>query len=160
MESTIGNACFEIIEKVAQVKRTGLEMQDLPKQLYGNDCGIFMLMYTVLEAQFDFTVEDMPTLRKWWCLLLMETFDLGSYGQLFAHWTEEAKAMLRGEVQPVLRVKKRKFCATDRPVACYTRTSRLESPKRLSISSKLGKGQPVFIHWKNTVSSCAGLGRR
>uniref|UniRef100_A0AAV2LIX1 SAP domain-containing protein n=1 Tax=Knipowitschia caucasica TaxID=637954 RepID=A0AAV2LIX1_KNICA len=124
MESTIGNACFEIIEKVAQVK------------------------------------EDMPTLRKWWCLLLMETFDLGSYGKLFAHWTEEAKAMLRGEVQPVLRVKKRKFCATDRPVACYTRTSRPESPKRLSISSKLGKGQPVFIHWKNTVSSCAGLGRR
>uniref|UniRef100_A0AAV2MDB3 Ubiquitin-like protease family profile domain-containing protein n=1 Tax=Knipowitschia caucasica TaxID=637954 RepID=A0AAV2MDB3_KNICA len=80
-------------------------MQDLPKQLYGNDCGIFMLMYslyTVLEAQFDFTVEDMPTLRKWWCLLLMETFDLGSYGKLFAHW-------LRGEVQPVLRVKKRKL---------------------------------------------------
>uniref|UniRef100_A0AAV2JPV6 Ubiquitin-like protease family profile domain-containing protein n=1 Tax=Knipowitschia caucasica TaxID=637954 RepID=A0AAV2JPV6_KNICA len=91
-------------------------MQDLPKQLYGNDCGIFMLMYsqyTVLEAQFDFTVEDMPTLRKWWCLLLMETFDLGSYGKLFAHWTEEAKAMLRGEVQPVLRVKKRKLQQTD-----------------------------------------------
>ncbi|KAI4829464.1 hypothetical protein KUCAC02_023504 [Chaenocephalus aceratus] len=41
-----------------------------PRQLYGNDCGIFMLMYalyTILDAPYDFTITDMPALRKWWC---------------------------------------------------------------------------------------------
>ncbi|KAK1903482.1 Sentrin-specific protease 3 [Dissostichus eleginoides] len=49
-------------------------------QLYGNDCGIFVLMYTlytILDAPYDFTIIDMPALRKWWCVMLMENFDLG-----------------------------------------------------------------------------------
>ncbi|KAF3841433.1 hypothetical protein F7725_007295 [Dissostichus mawsoni] len=49
-------------------------------QLYGNDCGIFMLMYalyTILDAPYDFTIIDMPACEKWWCVMLMENFDLG-----------------------------------------------------------------------------------
>ncbi|XP_051811195.1 LOW QUALITY PROTEIN: uncharacterized protein LOC127536032 [Acanthochromis polyacanthus] len=75
----------------------GLDIQGFPRQLYGNDCGIFMLMYalyTVLNAPFDFTVMDMPSLRKWWCVMLMENFDLGSHGKMFAHWTDNSKALL------------------------------------------------------------------
>ncbi|KAI4830302.1 hypothetical protein KUCAC02_001942, partial [Chaenocephalus aceratus] len=51
---------------------------------------------------------DMPALRKWWCVVLMDNFDLGSHGKMFAHWTEKSKALLRGEVPPVFRVRKRK----------------------------------------------------
>ncbi|KAK1890658.1 Chaperone protein DnaJ, partial [Dissostichus eleginoides] len=49
---------------------------------------------------------DMPALRKWWCVMLMENFDLGSHGKMFAHWTETSKALLRGEGPPVFRVRK------------------------------------------------------
>ncbi|KAF3834473.1 hypothetical protein F7725_025677 [Dissostichus mawsoni] len=88
---------------------TGLEIEGFPRQLYGNDCGVFLLMvgsiiglisfsvvfkiitlnhifsfivcpYTILDAPYDFTIIDMPALRKWWCVMLMENFDLGSHG--------------------------------------------------------------------------------
>nr|XP_033944787.1 uncharacterized protein LOC117450887 isoform X3 [Pseudochaenichthys georgianus] len=91
---------------------TGLVIEGFPRQLYGNDCGIFMLMYalyTILDAPYDFTITDMPALRKWWCVMLMENFDLGSHGKMFAHWTEKSKALLRGEVPPVFRMRKRKL---------------------------------------------------
>ncbi|XP_061570613.1 uncharacterized protein LOC133424181 [Cololabis saira] len=131
MESTIGNACFEVIEKIAQsqgktifvadlyvslipgnwTEKTGLQIQGFPRQPYGIDCGIFMLMnafYTTLDAPYDFSVTDMPLLRQWWCIILMENFYLGSHGKLFAHWTDASKALLRGEVPPVFRLRKRK----------------------------------------------------
>ncbi|CAL8312649.1 unnamed protein product [Arctogadus glacialis] len=59
-------------------------------------------------APFDFTVTDVPALRKWWCIMLIENFDLGSHGKLFAHWTDASKALLRGEVPPVFKLKKRR----------------------------------------------------
>ncbi|KAK1904254.1 Sentrin-specific protease 2, partial [Dissostichus eleginoides] len=142
----IGNACFELIERIAQSKGKNICVADLyvndasirdaicipvwkpghfllakpftvnqswtverddwfgdrgfPRQLYGNDCGIFMLMYalyTILDAPYDFTIIDMPN------------FDLGSHGKMFAHWTETSKALLRGEGPPVFRVRKRKL---------------------------------------------------
>ncbi|XP_072558290.1 uncharacterized protein [Paramormyrops kingsleyae] len=185
MESTIGNACFEIIQAIAESKRisiyignlyvtrtwlppynceplqslpvmkpgkkemffldsrcakkrtgfgghqyvsllrklaenispgewseiNGFELEGFPSQEFGVDCGIFMLMsalYVVLDAPFDYTILDMPTLRKWWCLLLMENFDLRSYGKVFAHWTKESEAVLKGEHAPVFRLRKRK----------------------------------------------------
>ncbi|KAF3833195.1 hypothetical protein F7725_026860, partial [Dissostichus mawsoni] len=55
---------------------------------------------------YDFTIIDMPALRKWWCVMLMENFDLGSHGKMFAHWTETSKALLQGEGPPVFRVRK------------------------------------------------------
>lgn len=82
---------------------------------------------------------DMPLVvlyQQWWCIILMENFDLGrwdckdfviwlevvtrnfylfllfnhflSHGKLFAHWTDASKALLRGEVPPVFRLMKRK----------------------------------------------------
>ncbi|XP_029943704.1 uncharacterized protein LOC115385770 [Salarias fasciatus] len=66
-------------------------------------------LYTVLGAPYDFSITDMPALRKWWCVMLMENFDLGSCGKVFAHWTDAAKALLRGEAPPVFRLKKRKL---------------------------------------------------
>ncbi|XP_056453228.1 uncharacterized protein LOC130387961 [Gadus chalcogrammus] len=80
-----------------------------PRQKYGIDSGIFMLMYAlykVMEAPSDFTVTDMPALRKWWCIMLIE--NLGSHGKLFVHWTDASKALLRGEVPPVFKLKKRR----------------------------------------------------
>ncbi|KAF3854257.1 hypothetical protein F7725_022312 [Dissostichus mawsoni] len=47
--------------------------------------------------------------EKWWCVMLMENFDLGSHGKMFAHWTETSKALLRGEGPPMFRVRKRKL---------------------------------------------------
>ncbi|XP_076878658.1 uncharacterized protein LOC143527371 isoform X3 [Brachyhypopomus gauderio] len=47
-------------------------------------------------APFDYTINDLPSLRKWWCLLLMENFELDSFGRIFAHWTEESSAVLQG----------------------------------------------------------------
>ncbi|XP_069378874.1 uncharacterized protein [Paralichthys olivaceus] len=91
---------------------TGLEIQGFPRQPYGQDCGIFMLMYalySVLDAPYDFTVVDMPALRKWWCVMLLENFELGSYGKVFAHWTDISKSVLQDEVPPVFHLKKRKM---------------------------------------------------
>ncbi|XP_076842444.1 uncharacterized protein LOC143487024 [Brachyhypopomus gauderio] len=52
--------------------------KNVPQQLKGSvDCGIFMLMYAlyvVMGKTFDFTANDMPTIRKWWCLILIQHF--------------------------------------------------------------------------------------
>ncbi|CAL8303145.1 unnamed protein product [Arctogadus glacialis] len=40
--------------------------------------------------------------------MLIENLDLGSHGKLFAHWTDTSKALLRGEVPPVFKLKKRR----------------------------------------------------
>ncbi|XP_034052322.1 uncharacterized protein LOC117532864 isoform X2 [Gymnodraco acuticeps] len=47
---------------------------------------------------------DMPLIRKWWCLLLMERFQIQGHGQRFAFWTLEARSLLEGTLQPVFRV--------------------------------------------------------
>ncbi|XP_034055641.1 uncharacterized protein LOC117545594 isoform X3 [Gymnodraco acuticeps] len=109
-------------------------MKGLPRQICGNDCGIFMLMvgyqlarlqasvnivnimlcfpsslfqYTlsiVTNAGFQFQERDMPLIRKWWCLLLMELFEIQGHGQRFAFWTLEARSLLEGTLQPIFRV--------------------------------------------------------
>ncbi|XP_073727769.1 uncharacterized protein [Misgurnus anguillicaudatus] len=43
----------------------------------GNNCGIYILMYTLYMAlglEFDFTENDMPLIRKWWCAVLLDNF--------------------------------------------------------------------------------------
>jgi len=45
---------------------------------------------------------------------------LYSHGKVFAHFTEESKAFLRGDREPVFRLKKRKFEETFQ-VKTYTR---------------------------------------
>ncbi|XP_048024100.1 uncharacterized protein LOC125253701 [Megalobrama amblycephala] len=93
-------------------EKTGLDLQGFPGQPYGNDCGVFMLMsafYMVMDSSFDYTILDMPELRKWWCVMLMENYGLDSHGKVFAHFTEESKALLSGDWQPAFRLRKRKL---------------------------------------------------
>ncbi|KAG9268262.1 hypothetical protein AMEX_G17218 [Astyanax mexicanus] len=57
------------------------DFQNAPLQWGGIDCGLFILMYAlyvVMELPFDFTQTDMPDVRRWWCLQLLETFPVGS----------------------------------------------------------------------------------
>ncbi|XP_016344334.1 uncharacterized protein LOC107690489 [Sinocyclocheilus anshuiensis] len=88
----------------------------LPRQICGNDCVIFMLMYTlsiVTSTGFQFQEMDMPLIRKWWCLLLMERFKIDGYGQRFAFWTDEARSLLQGTLQPIFRVPRKRAITED-----------------------------------------------
>ncbi|XP_073804458.1 uncharacterized protein isoform X1 [Danio rerio] len=58
-------------------EKTGYDFPALPRQTRGNDCGVFVLMYTVSMVcgiGFQFQEMDIPIIRQWWCLLLMERF--------------------------------------------------------------------------------------
>ncbi|RVE73765.1 hypothetical protein OJAV_G00034750 [Oryzias javanicus] len=67
----------------------GNDVPGLAKQGCSNNCGIFVLMYTlyiVMGAKCDFTEENMPQIRRWWCLLLITNFPMPS---------EEARMLTR-----------------------------------------------------------------
>ncbi|KAJ8364846.1 hypothetical protein SKAU_G00136770 [Synaphobranchus kaupii] len=86
---------------------TGKDVEGLPAQTQGNDCGIFMIMfawYTVMGAHFDFTVHDMPVLRRWWCVVLIENLQLEGHGKRFAHFKDEGRATVCANVPPVFRI--------------------------------------------------------
>ncbi|XP_058647405.1 uncharacterized protein LOC131549338 [Onychostoma macrolepis] len=51
-----------------------------------------------------FTEEEVPLIRQWWCIQLMERFCLEGHGQRFANWAEEASQLLQGTLEPVFRV--------------------------------------------------------
>ncbi|XP_061882717.1 uncharacterized protein LOC133633920 isoform X4 [Entelurus aequoreus] len=58
---------------------TGKDMQEIPRQTSGNDCGVFMLMYSLwlcTDTTFHYSVLDMQSIRRWWCVLLMERFGI------------------------------------------------------------------------------------
>lgn len=62
-------------------EKTGYDFPALPRQTRGNDCGVFVL-YTlsmVCGIGFQFQEMDMPIIRRWWCLLLMERFQIDGY---------------------------------------------------------------------------------
>ncbi|KAG5264151.1 hypothetical protein AALO_G00272710 [Alosa alosa] len=90
-------------------EKTGYHFEKFPRQTSGNDCGVFMIMlalYVALDAPFDYTIVDMPALRRWWCIMLMENFTLDNHGKLFSHWTNEAMDLLKGHRQPVMRLRR------------------------------------------------------
>ncbi|XP_073789200.1 uncharacterized protein isoform X2 [Danio rerio] len=63
-------------------EKTGYDFPALPRQTRGNDCGVFVLMYTlsmVCGIGFQFEEMDMPVIRQWWCLL-MERFQIDGVG--------------------------------------------------------------------------------
>ncbi|CAL8384975.1 unnamed protein product [Gadus morhua 'NCC'] len=64
--------------------------------------------YLAMEAPFDFTVKDMPVLRKWWCTVLLENFHLDGHGRRFPHFMEEAKQMAAGLLPSVFRLKRKR----------------------------------------------------
>ncbi|XP_041946384.1 uncharacterized protein LOC121724503 isoform X2 [Alosa sapidissima] len=98
-------------------EQTGLDIEGLPQQHFGVDCGIFMIMYAwyiALETPFDFSIHDMPYLRRWWCTVLMENLEIEGHGRRFAHFTEEGRKTADGSVAPVFRVpRKRKLDTMD-----------------------------------------------
>ncbi|XP_070403956.1 uncharacterized protein [Nothobranchius furzeri] len=91
------------------MEKTGRDLEFFPQQFMGNCCGIFMLMYALCictSSPPSFTEEEMPAIRLWWCIQLMERFGIEGHGQRFAFWTEEASLLLQGTLQPVFRVPK------------------------------------------------------
>ncbi|KAI4876755.1 hypothetical protein NFI96_007124, partial [Prochilodus magdalenae] len=83
----------------------------LPKQTSGNDCGIFMIMYSwyvAMEARFDFTINDMPYLRRFWCKILVENLQIVGHGRKFAHFTEQGKKTMSGNLQTVFRISRKR----------------------------------------------------
>ncbi|XP_019213044.1 uncharacterized protein LOC100692678 isoform X6 [Oreochromis niloticus] len=93
------------IDSGSWMEKTGRDLE----QCNGNCCGIFMLMYALCistSSPLSFTEEDMPAIRLWWCIQLMERFCIEGHGQRFAFWTEEASLLLQGTLQPVFRVPK------------------------------------------------------
>ncbi|XP_070401950.1 uncharacterized protein [Nothobranchius furzeri] len=90
-------------------EKTGRDLEFFPQQFMGNCCGTFMLMYALCictSSPPSFTEEEMPAIRLWWCIQLMERFGIEGHGQRFAFWTEEASLLLQGTLQPVFRVPK------------------------------------------------------
>ncbi|XP_033997421.1 uncharacterized protein LOC117491515 [Trematomus bernacchii] len=83
----------------------------LPHQTTGNDCGVFILMYALnfsTDAPLWFTERDIAQIRKWWCIMLMERYQIEGHGQRFSYWTNEARELLKGALEPVYRVPKKR----------------------------------------------------
>ncbi|XP_057210810.1 uncharacterized protein LOC130566981 [Triplophysa rosa] len=104
VESNIGNACFRLVKEAAR-------RHPFPVQSDGQSCGIFMLMYALCictGAQFHFLDTDIPSIRKWWCLQILEKFSIARhgqhFGQRFAFWTEEAEQLMAGTLPPIYRI--------------------------------------------------------
>ncbi|XP_015251326.1 PREDICTED: uncharacterized protein LOC107098268 [Cyprinodon variegatus] len=126
--SCLTRSDFQTLGLQQQMDSTGF-----PRQLFGLDCGIFMIMtafYVTLDAEFDYSVFEfqhvMSVLRRWWCLLILENKSLDRHGQVFAHWTAECQTMLNGNYTPVFRLKRRRnqesetLCADDHNYAKAT----------------------------------------
>ncbi|XP_067285444.1 PWWP domain-containing DNA repair factor 3B [Pseudorasbora parva] len=115
-------------------EKTGHDIAELPRQNYGNDCGIFILMYTlcmVTGVGFDFQEMDMPSIRKWWCLVLMERFKIDGHGQRFAFWTDEARSLLQGTLPPVYRVPRQSAISVKVPAHIKAADDRTAEETRL-----------------------------
>ncbi|XP_067302268.1 uncharacterized protein [Pseudorasbora parva] len=57
------------------------DIAGIPRQHHSNNCGLFVLMYAlyvVMEGRFDFNESDMLTIRRWWCMLLLNNYPLKS----------------------------------------------------------------------------------
>ncbi|XP_051528347.1 uncharacterized protein LOC127425983 isoform X2 [Myxocyprinus asiaticus] len=79
VEKETGNGSNEskMTAKIAPGTWMLLKNKDVPQQIGGVDCGVLMLMYAlhlVLGAPFDFTSCDIPNIRIWWNLILLENF--------------------------------------------------------------------------------------
>ena len=60
----------------------------LPHQEYGNDCGMFVIMYIWYlshGAEFDFSTKDMPQIRNW-CFTLLVQRTVYEDASLYMSW--------------------------------------------------------------------------
>ncbi|XP_059362248.1 uncharacterized protein LOC132101366 [Carassius carassius] len=93
------------------VEKTGKDYDPFPVQSDGQSCGIFMIMYALCictGAMFNFLDTDIPSIRKWWCIQILEKFSIArhgqNFGQRFAFWTEEAEQLMAGTLPPIYRI--------------------------------------------------------
>ncbi|XP_039620556.1 ubiquitin-like-specific protease ESD4 [Polypterus senegalus] len=85
--------CVKIASKIMPGSWKEPQNKNLPKQIDSLDCGIFMLMYALYIAigrAFDFSQEDMPKIRRWWCLLLLHKGNMKSQ-DIGLHFPHEKK---------------------------------------------------------------------
>ncbi|XP_063760746.1 uncharacterized protein LOC134878570 [Eleginops maclovinus] len=85
----------------------------------------------VTRQGFAFHEMDMPLIREWWCLLLMERFKIEGHGQRFAFWTTEAISLIKGDLPPVFRVPRQSGLTTQVPPHIQAVSGRTEAEKAL-----------------------------
>ncbi|KAL0962584.1 hypothetical protein UPYG_G00342080 [Umbra pygmaea] len=74
----------------------------------------------VTNNGFKFLEIDMPSIQKWWYLLIMERIEIQGHGQRFAFWTDEARRLLQGQLDPVYRVPRWRGITEYRPLDHFT----------------------------------------
>ncbi|KAK7175568.1 hypothetical protein R3I93_002479 [Phoxinus phoxinus] len=118
------------------LKKTGRDLGVSLQQCTENSCAVYMLMYalsTCTSCPLIFTEEEVPLIRQWWCIQLMERFCLEGHGQRFAYWTKEASQLLQGTLEPVFRVSK-------------STTTKLSLNKRVVVEEDTDKvQQPIIV---------------
>ncbi|XP_063748053.1 tetraspanin-33 isoform X2 [Eleginops maclovinus] len=101
-ESSAGQDVFTIgcLQRIASWAKNNLLL------VAGLTAGLLLLeyaLYTVLDASYNFTIIDMPALRKWWCVMPMENFNLGSPHlrscKKGAEWVEAQNHLLSARVR-------------------------------------------------------------
>ncbi|KAL0984599.1 hypothetical protein UPYG_G00143780 [Umbra pygmaea] len=85
----------------------------------------------VTNDGFKFLEIDMPSIQKWWYLLIMERIEIQGHGQRFAFWTDEDRRLLQGQLDPVYRVPRRRGITEYRPLHMQAVTDRTAEEKRL-----------------------------
>ncbi|XP_049340633.1 uncharacterized protein LOC125804900 isoform X2 [Astyanax mexicanus] len=113
-------------------EKTGRSFDHFPQQTSGNYCGILILIYALCictNTPFIFTENDVPLIRQWWCILLMERFQIEGHGQRFAFWTDKASRLLQGTLQPLFRVSR--SITSDIPPHVQTMVNRTAQEKKL-----------------------------
>ncbi|XP_078126085.1 uncharacterized protein LOC144530394 isoform X3 [Sander vitreus] len=82
IEFIVLQKCSDLAHHIALGQWTtnfGKGIEGFPQQTTVNSCGILMLMYALSlssEAPFWFIERDMAHIRKWWCISLMERFQI------------------------------------------------------------------------------------
>ncbi|KAK9962399.1 hypothetical protein ABG768_007768 [Culter alburnus] len=105
VESNIGNVCFRLVEEAARRHGMDVHIADLfevPKwKLREPSLPLNSNITCVLQT-------DIPSIRKWWCLQILEKFSIARHGQNFrqhfAFWTEEAEQLMAGTLPPIYRI--------------------------------------------------------
>ncbi|XP_035864474.1 uncharacterized protein LOC118496544 [Sander lucioperca] len=87
--------CSDLAHHIALGQWTtkfGKDIEGFPQQTTVNYCGILMLMYALslsTEAPFWFIERDMARIRKWWCISLMERFQIDGCQRVLSEILQE-----------------------------------------------------------------------
>ncbi|XP_077092035.1 uncharacterized protein LOC143744406 [Siphateles boraxobius] len=153
MDSHIGNACFKLIHEAAQQHGKDIYIEDLfvvatwkdtqsnitanfPEDVDMKDFLVFP-GWTDANGPEHFVLCIMkPLLRE---ILFLDSqytlhesgFGDAEYGQRFAFWTDEARSLLQGTLQPVFRVPRKRAITEEIPAHMQAVFDRTAEEKRL-----------------------------